>query len=399
MIINTSFFLICCCLFNILIFIDSDINALMAPYLLSFSFIMLSIYFFFNEKKCLTIISHNHMYQYLAFFICYSILCFPITGLKGGLLTFTFYMIWLGWLCECKLSNKVTLSILFVFSFVFLLWMSKVRGYFDFFMVELYDEQNENVLNSNTVGQVITIMMMVIYALIVHFRLSLLFRIGVLIGGIWGIVNCQSRNCVLAVMLFVFFTSLFKRINNKSEAKTTIVHCYDFIFWGGVLFPFIYVITKKEIISLLESLFGFAIMAKGIDTGRGDLWEELFNLIIDEPTGLIFGYNTDVKFQYLAAHATNLHSWYLHELYVFGIPGIIVVYLLYRFLIKKACYKGLPDARCALLAGFIAICYINYFEVSFSYYIFALLDFLLLGLACNDYFSSDGNGIIDGRQR
>ena len=57
------------------------------------------------------------MYQYLAFFICYSILCFPITGLKGGLLTFTFYMIWLGWLCECKLSNKVTLSILFVFSF------------------------------------------------------------------------------------------------------------------------------------------------------------------------------------------------------------------------------------------------------------------------------------------
>lgn len=373
-------------LYNMGMYINSFIYERASYYFIPTVILLIGIYLVWDNNSVL-VMSKNLNDILIAMIILFIIIAinYVCTKTVEGIFMLSIYMLVLGELIEAKLNHATVKIVFIVFMSIYLGWIFRIENYFDYFMTQLYIYKVNSVLNSNTVGQVIAILTMILYAIMCHFGVHKIYGYIILLGGIWGCINCQTRASTGALIFFCGLVIFMRKIFKREQLKKYLLRIYTTIYWGGVLFPVILVYIFKN----KPAILGQDILGKGVYSGREKLWSELFDYIAGNKIRLLIGFGHYSKFEYLADNASDIHSWFLRVLFLYGISGLVIFFMLYYSLLKRACNRSMTESRFVFIVAFISIFIICYFEISLGYFSLAMLCHFPLALACNKYFDKD----------
>lgn len=206
-------------------------------------------------------------------------------------------------------------------------------------------EIGEALYNPNTIG----IAIFFTSTILIHYFREMDKKIPILLVmafSIGGIVLSQCRSALIAEIIYTIivyvpiFEPVIMKFKNLVLGLTAV---------GGMLFPMIY--TK-----LYASHIGptFLYSSKGFFTGRQVIWKQMLSVLNSDKVNYITGLGTNNAVVDGEA-IDNYHNWYLGMLYTFGIPTLLLYFLIFVRAVRKIISY---DVFCAVLGLMI----IGFFE-------------------------------------
>lgn len=228
----------------------------------------------------------------------------------------------------------------------------------------------KSALNSNTVGQII--MLTLIVSLLVikeneylkkHKALLVFLSVLLTLLGIWGCNSAQARGSEVAILVYFLLDNIpfAKKFVNKFS--TLILSVIAIL---GAAFPYYYVWLYKNNVTI-----DIAFSTKRFFSGRQRIWIPIINTLSENHRNFIFGVGSNGVTN--SGIIENTHNWFLGTIFYFGIIVFVLYFLFIILLVKK-----FNNANIVLL--FIAIFINGFVETGAMYILTQVFIYLIVGI-------------------
>ncbi len=183
----------------------------------------------------------------------------------------------------------------------------------------------------------------------------------------------------IQISLLFFLVSYFFIPERLWRKEIFVRLFFSIIFWGGCIFPLIYIsLFKNEFLAQII----LKMIGKAVFTGRELIWARFFNDILGNLGALFIGYGSPMEFRF--GHGLSMHNTYLAIWLNFGLIGCLIFYLFLQICIDEMFKFTVSGARRTLFIGYLTFMINCYCEVILQTPQSMLWVNMLLGFACNE---------------
>lgn len=193
----------------------------------------------------------------------------------------------------------------------------------------------------------------------------------------------RCRTAMLACIILFIMLMIPNKIYTKNYLKIGIPIA---LIFGSLIFAFLYVSLWKSGFYINITFFA----GKSLYSGRNSLWDEGFQLIVNNP---LFGVGSKYVLKSLPAYA--LHNTVLMITVTFGIPNLILYFYNFTNFIKEIYRRAVLNNYFRVVVSSIFILFFVDFFESYTYwsnYNYLLFFVIVLILNKNNNYNQKSNG-------